>query len=779
MTEAVQGILPMSVEEVAPKGSAPKRRNHYKGVANAGPSNMDMFQEGDETRRKGSIAGLVTKIWHANMETGFHILRVRLDDGHEVVTFVGPCEPVSEGDRVEAVGVWERHARYGQQLKARFIRALVPSTGAEIFAFLKGGGIKGVGVRSAEKLYSHFGDRLIDAINSPTALVSSGITEKQANSIATAWLHRSTHTEVIAFLQSLSVGPATADKIIKKYGDRTRQIVVSNPYRVAKDISGLGFKLSDQMFLAQGYDRADERRVDACIIHVMGQLLRDGHCACKRQRIVRNVVKELSIDEKHVREGIVRLIDKRFLIEEENGGSQVIYESGVLKCEEELAEKIVRRVATENLPDDIDEMIATAASDIGIAEIHEHQALAVKTSLGARFSVITGGPGAGKTSSLEVMLRVFEKMNPGCKILLCAPTGRAAQKMSESTNREARTIHRMLEWAPDQGGFQRTETNPLDADLLVADETSMLDIWLARDVLRAAPEHAKIVFVGDVDQLASVGPGRVLGDIIESGVVPVTRLTRIFRQGAGSQIAEAAAAMNAGRMPNISRPAKSCDMWAVYDMEPEDSLPKISKLVSEIAPSLGFNPLKDVQVLTAGHNGVLGTINLNLMLQEALNPAVQGNVGVQIAEKTFRAGDRVIQMANNYDLDVFNGDIGQVTFIQKIGRDGLRMTVAFEGRDVEYTGPEAKQLSLAYAISVHKSQGSEFPVVIFVPTTQHFTMLKKPLIYTAVTRARKLCALVGSERAAKISVKNRDEGRVTGLAKRLAIEKAEVLRMAG
>lgn len=784
MSDGHQGILPLEVEEAVYGRNLQGAPDLFRGVEIDAPPGTDLFRRGDKggARADGAISGVVTQIRHSNLETGFHILRVRLDESGAIVAFVGPGEPVAEGDRVEAQGRWERHARYGQQLKARFIRAIVPSTGKEIHAFLKGGGIKGIGARSADKLLAHFGDRLCEVMDTPTTLMASGITEKQANLIADTWRRRSTHTEILAFLQGLSLGPATSDKIIKKYGDRTKQVVSSNPYQIARDIPGLGFRTADQMALAKGGDRRDARRIEAAIIHVMGQLGRDGHCACPRSRIVKDVRALLSLDDNDIKEAISRLVDSRALVEEENGGMQVIYEAGVLKCEEEIAQRIVARIAPVALPDDIEDRINSAATSVGITQMHEHQVLAVRTSLGARFSVITGGPGSGKTSSLEVLLRIFETFNQGCEIALCAPTGRAAQRMAEATGREAKTIHRLLEWAPDRGGFQRGENNPLDADLIVADEASMLDIWLARDLLRAVRADAVIVFIGDVDQLPSVGAGRVLGDVIESGIVPVTRLTRIFRQGDGSQIATTAQQINAGRLPRIGSPNHNTDMWAAWNENPEDSLPRISKMVSVVAPQLGFDPMRDVQVLTAGHQGVLGTVNLNLVLQGALNPGNPNTPEAQIGDKTFRKGDRVIQMSNNYDLDVFNGDIGQIVDIHKTGRrsDSLRLRVAFDGdHEVEYGTSDARHLSLAYAISVHKSQGSEFPMVIFVPTTQHFTMLRKTLIYTAVTRARKICALIGQQRAARIAVGKSDRSRITGLARRLAIEDAELTRATG
>lgn len=785
--ENVQGVLPIEFEEKRIGTQRVGASDTLKGVRVRGPgrgsaSTQDLFTPPTAALlERGSITGTVADIRHANPQTGFHILRVRLSDGGMLVTFAGQCEPVSIGDSVEASGTWERHARYGNQLRARFIRVIVPSTGAEIYAFLKSGGIKEVGAKSAEKLLDYFGDRLAEVMTSPTTLMAAGITEKRARAIAEAWSNRSRHTEMLAYLQALKIGPLTSERIFRHYGEKTKQMILADPYRVAREISGLGFKTADQMAMALDINRRDPRRIDAAVLHVMNQIGRDGHCACSRQRIMSDVRSLLSVEDKIIREGIDRLVDRQLLVEEANGGSPVIYEAGVLKCETEIARRITERIAPEPLPGDIDAMILSAANAVGIPSIHENQALAIKTSLGARLSVVTGGPGSGKTSSIKVLLQVYSDLNPKAVISLCAPTGRAAQRMAESTGREAKTIHRMLEWSPEAGGFQRKEENPLDADLLVIDETSMLDIWLTRDLLRALRPEATVVFVGDVDQLPSVGAGYVLGDLIESGVVPVTRLTRIFRQGFGSQIAEAARQINNGVMPRIGSANRKSDIWAAWDVEPEASLPRISRMVAEIAPSLGYDPMRDVQVLTAGHQGLLGTISLNQTLQEALNPARPGAVEAKIGEVTFREGDRVIQTANDYDLDVFNGDIGQILSIESGIRkkDRVSLRVSFDGREVVYSAGDAKNLLLAYAISVHKSQGSEFPVVIFVPTTQHFTMLRKTLIYTAITRAKKLCVLIGQQKAAQIAVRKADKGRITGLARRIAIENAEVERMTG
>lgn len=730
----------------------------------------------------GMVRGIVTKVTFSNPENGFHIIKVKLDGINDKVAFVGPCEPVVSGDRVEAKGKWETHARHGRQLKASFIRVLAPSTGREIHAYLRAGGVKGIGKVTADKLYSHHGDNLPRLMDRPTLLMEAGITEKQARALAEAWERRTANTEILAFLGSLSIGPATCDRILKAYGGRVKQKILSNPYQVARDISGLGFKTADQMAMAMGMKRDDPRRLHAAVLHVFQSLSRDGHCAAPRARIMKDVRKLLLVEDAPIKAAIDYLLQENDLIEEPNGGQPVMFESSVLRCEEEIARRLIAMRASFEMPEDLDARIDTAANAIGLTSLHEHQALAVKTALGAGMSVITGGPGAGKTASLEVLLRVFESVVEGARIALCAPTGRAAQRMSEATGRPALTIHRMLRWGQRGDGFQVNEENPLEVDLVVVDEASMLDIWLMRDVLRAIPQGAVLVLIGDVDQLPSVGPGRVLGDIIESGAIPVARLTRIFRQGDGSYIAQAARTINSGRVPTLAKPSKKSDLWGIFDDDVEECARKIVKMVTSVAPDLGFDPLREVQVLVAGHGGSLGTIALNEAIQDVINPVNPNRQHIDTQDVRLRVGDRVIQVSNNYDLDVFNGDIGQVMDIE-LGRgrkDGTRVTVRFEDREVVYEGLTAiRELKLAYAISVHKSQGSEFPFVIFVATMQHYIMMRKTLVYTAVTRAKKLCAIVGQEKALRVAVRQADHGRMTGLARRLAMEGAESERRYG
>ena len=779
MNQPLQGYLPIEVPALAVAPKVPMVAVHPGRGLPMGQGALLPNALPD-----GLVRGTVRKIIFSNPEKGFYVLQVLLDGRADEVAFVGPSEPVRVGDRVEASGRWELHARHGRQLRAPFIKVLVPSTGREIHAFLRNGGIKGVGKATADKLFAHHGEDLAKIIDKPTLLMQAKVSEKQAMLIVQAWNERGANTELAGFLGSLSLGPASVERVLKAYGARAKQRVLTNPYDVAKDIPGFGFRTADQMALALGVPRDDPRRIQAAVLHALDAQAREGHCAVPRPRVVSEVRTLLMVDDALIKVALGHLVESGSLVEEGNGGEPLVVDARVKACEEEIARRLVEMRAAFEVPDDLDTRITEASHAAGIPSLHEHQALAVRTSIRSGVSVITGGPGSGKTSSLEVLLRVFEGIVPGARIALCAPTGRAAQRMGEATGRVALTIHRLLGWGHDGDGFEANEDNPIPADLVVVDEASMLDIWLARDVLRAIPKGAVLVLIGDVDQLPSVGPGRVLGDIIDSGAVPVARLTRIFRQGDGSKIAEAARSVNAGRLPVFDQPNRRSDFWGAFDDDPEVCMAKVVRMTTEVAPFLGFAPMSDVQVLVAGHGGSLGTAALNRVLQDALNPAGPGKETFEAGDLRLRTGDRVIQTANNYDLDVFNGDIGRIVSIEAVGggrrRDAVRMLVDFDGRVVSYTGlSDVRELAPAYAISVHKSQGSEFPCVVFVASTQHFMMLRKTLVYTALTRARKLCVVVGQKRALTIAVRNADKGRLTGLARRLAVSAADFERRYG
>jgi exodeoxyribonuclease V alpha subunit len=778
MNQPLQGYLPIDTPALAVVPKAPLAPVH--------PGRGLPFGQGSllpDALPEGAVRGTVRKILFSNPEKGFYVLQVNLDGRVDEVAFVGPCEPVRVGDRVEASGRWELHARHGRQLRTPFVKVLVPSTGREIHAFLRNGGVKGVGKATADKLYAHHGEDLAKVVDKPTLLMQAKVSEKQALLIVEAWNARGANTELAAFLGSLSLGPASVDRVLKAYGARAKQRVLTNPYDVAKDIPGFGFRTADQMALALGVPRDDPRRVQAAVLHAMDAQAREGHCAVPRPKVLSEVRALLMVEDSLVKAAVAHLIEAGLLIEEDNGGQPLIVEARVKACEEEIARRLVGMRAAFEVPADLDARITQASQDAGIPSLHEHQALAVRTAIRSGVCIITGGPGSGKTSSLEVLLRVFEGVVPGARVALCAPTGRAAQRMGEATGRPALTIHRLLGWGHDGEGFDANEENPIPADIVVVDEASMLDIWLARDILRAIPKGAVLVLIGDVDQLPSVGPGRVLGDAIDSGAVPVARLTRIFRQGEGSKIAEAARSVNAGRLPVFDNPNRKSDFWGAFDDDPVVCMQKVVRMATEVAPSMGFDPMRDVQFLVAGHGGSLGTAALNRVLQDALNPERPGVDTFEAGDLRLRTGDRVIQTANNYDLDVFNGDIGRVVSIDAAGnrkRESVRMLVDFDGRVVAYAGlGDVRELAPAYAISVHKSQGSEFPCVVFVASTQHFMMLRKTLVYTALTRARKLCVVVGQKRALTIAVRSADKGRLTGLARRLAVAAADVERRYG
>jgi len=728
---------------------------------------------------KGRIRGLVKKIVHLNLETGFHIIQVAMEDTGQDVTFVGPGDRISEGDQVEAQGKWEIHPKFGRQLKATFICSLAPNTTAEIIAALNARAVRGAGAKTAEKLLAAFGDKLPEVMSEAASLSTAGIGRQQAEAVSSWWCERTHDASLRAFLSSHNIGRETQNKIMERYGAETRKRIIDDPYRLERDIRGVGFKKSDEIALSIGVARDDPRRIEAAILHGLHAAGREGHCALPMMNLSKNVAEILSINDARIRPHIVDMVQRRRLIEEDIGGAVVIYERHMHETEEEVADAIAsRHLARRKAPEDLDARIAASAASLGLPPLHINQIHAVANSLLSDLSVITGGPGSGKTSCLAVLLDIYRAMEPEGRIMLCAPTGRAAQRMTESTGVEARTLHRALEWKPQQSGFSRNEENPLEADLILIDEASMLDVRLMRDVLRATPQEARLVLIGDIDQLPSVGAGRVLSDLIQSGCVAVSRLTKVFRQDADSSIPAAAAAINASRMPPFSKPSRSSDFWGVFTDDPEEAVAKIVNLSVNVARDLGFDPIKDVQVLSPGHAGPLGTINLNRRIQEAINPLTSAHasaganaLSVRLRDGgSARIGDRVIQTSNNYTLDVFNGDIGVIEDIRRAGRTKkTEAVIRFEDRSVIYDESAYNDVQLAYAISIHKSQGSEFPLTVIALSTQHYMLLRRTLLYTAITRARKLCAVIGQERAVRLALRGTDKNRITGLCRKIAL----------
>lgn len=712
-----------------------------------------------------SVKGLVQAVLHADASGGFEILRVEAEDGGEFIV-AGKGDAVSLGDEISAQGAWEVDPRWGRRFKARYIRAGVPDSADGIVRFISCGNVSGVGASAAKKLLAAFGDRLPELMDSPATLAAAGIPEAKARRIGDAWRMRSRHGRLLTLLYAHGLGPATASRIVDHYGEDTMRVVLGDPYRLSKDIRGVGFKTADRIALSQSKPKDAPERVAAALRHQLEQFGRSGHCAAGRSMLVGEASKLVLLQPDLVESHVERLLIQGELVEESVAGRTAIYDKPVRECEMEVAALLASRLESNPVPDSVRGFIDAVRLRLGLPELHEGQAAAVELGLRSSTCVVTGNPGTGKTSTVSVLIGCLLELLPTAKISLAAPTGRAAQRLAESTGYPASTLHRLLEWAPESRGFTKGLEDTLELDVLVVDESSMLDIWLARDLLRALPPHARLVVVGDVDQLPSVGAGNVLSDVISSGVVPVARLTHIFRQGAGSAIAEAAQKINSGVMPRTHAFGSASDMWGEFVEEPAQIPPRLEILVKEHLPRLGMDPLRDLQVLAPGHQGESGTVNLNKLLQSWLNPPRPGESVLVHKEREFRPRDRVIQISNDYDREVFNGDIGHVLSVGSPDPDGL--VVSFEGREVVYERSELDQLQHAYCISIHKSQGSEFPAVVTVVSTQHWIMLQRNLVYTGVSRARRLCCLLGQKRALSQAVRHAGALRLTGLAQRLS-----------
>ncbi len=710
-----------------------------------------------------TVVGTVNHVLHVNADTGYSVFRVTTP-GNDDAVVAGPGDALVPGDRFEATGTWVVDAKYGRQFKASFIRGDIPQTADGVAKYLESA-ISGVGVKAVTRLVEFYGENLLAVLDNPVAMMQAGLSEKQAEAIASHWRLRTRHSKVLSLLYAHNIGQGIARRIIDHYGESATRIVLTQPYRLAREVRGIGFRTADRIALSQALPKDSPERIRAAIEHQFGEHERNGNCAVPRQIIVQQTADLLCLSEALISEQAEAMLKAGDLIAERAGGREVVFTKSMHRCEEEVAAALTAMVAGVEPPPGIDAVIEAAQGVMGVT-LHEAQRAAVEKALGSAVIVITGGPGVGKTLTIRTILTCWRQIHPDARVKLAAPTGRAAKRIMESTGEAATTVHRLLEWTPESQGFTRNREKPIDTDVLIVDEWSMADVWLMRDLLRALKPGTKLIMVGDADQLPSVGAGNVLADMIDSGVIPVARLTQVFRQNAGSGIAKASAQVNNGVVPYTTKPARSSDMWGVYSNDPAEIVEKIVALASDVMPRLGFDPLREIQVLTPGHENDTGTKALNARLQERINPLQPGEMAVQHKDREFRPRDRVIQVNNNYDEDVFNGDIGNVLSV--FVKDGREMVqVDFYGKIVVYSKRELDQLAHAYAITIHKSQGSEFPAVVVVNTTQHFVMLRKNLLYTGISRARKLCCIAGSVKAVGIAVRSDGGRRLTGLARRL------------
>ena len=695
------------------------------------------------------LAGLVDRVTFHNSENGFCVLRVKARGQRELITVLGHAAMISAGEFVQASGSWVNDRTHGLQFKATFLKATAPTTVEGIEKYLGSGMIRGIGPVYAKKLVRAFGETVFELIElEPSRLREvTGIGPKRAERIIAGWAEQKVIREIMLFLHSNGVGTSRAVRIYKTYGSDAIQLISENPYRLARDIRGIGFRTADQIAAKLGIEKTALIRVRAGISFALAEAMDEGHCGLPEEELVPLAEKLLEVPADLIATALDRELLDGTVVADDLDGRRCIFLAGLYRAEREIAERL-RALAVGNPPwpqIDADKAMPWVEKRTKLA-LAASQKEAIRVALVSKVLVITGGPGVGKTTLVNSLLKIL--LAKGVVITLCAPTGRAAKRLQESTGLEAKTIHRLLETDPRTGAFRRNEEDALDCDLLVVDETSMVDVPLMRALLRALPDRAALLLVGDVDQLPSVGPGQVLADVIASGAMPVVRLTEVFRQAAESQIIVNAHRINHGLMPDLA-PAESGDFYFVDAADAEEGMRKLLAIVRERIPKrFGVNPIRDIQVLCPMNRGGLGARSLNIELQNALNPP--GEIRIERFGWKFSPGDKVMQVENDYDKDVYNGDLGVVSGIDL--EEG-ELGVVFDGREVIYGFGELDELVLAYATTIHKSQGSEYPAVVIPLTTQHYPMLQRNLVYTGVTRGKRLVVLVGQRKALAIAVK--------------------------
>ena len=704
-----------------------------------------------ESSTQEVLAGLVERVTFHNAENGFCVLRAKARGHRDLVTIVGHAAIISAGEWITASGEWINDRAHGQQFKARFLKTSAPSSIDGIEKYLGSGMIRGIGPVYAKKMVKAFGEKVFDVIEAePDRLREvTGIGAVRAKRITDAWAEQKIVREIMVFLHSNGVGTARAVRIFKTYGADAVQVMTENPYRLARDIRGIGFKSADAIAMKLGIEKTAMIRLRAGISYALTEAMDEGHCGLPTDQLIPLAEELLEAPKELILTALELERSEGAVIADKVGDTACIFLAGLYRAEQAIADRLIR-IVNGRLPwawIDEEKAVPWVEKRSGL-QLADSQRAAIRLALMAKALVITGGPGVGKTTIVNSILKILAAK--GVRLLLCAPTGRAAKRMTEATGVEAKTIHRLLEVDPKSGGFKRNADNPLDCDLLVVDEASMVDVMLMQALMKATPDNAALLIVGDIDQLPSVGPGQVLADIIGSGAVPVVRLTEVFRQAAASRIIINAHRINQGAMPGLSAPAGESDFYFVPAEDPETAVQRILELVKTRIPKrFGLNPIRDIQVLCPMNRGGVGARSLNIELQAALNPA--GERKVERFGWTFAPGDKVMQIENDYDKEVYNGDIG---YIDDVDPEAGELKASFDGRSVTYGFGELDTLVPAYAATIHKSQGSEYPAVIIPVLTQHYAMLQRNLLYTGVTRGKRLVVLVGQKKAIAIAVRN-------------------------
>ncbi|MBF0465748.1 MAG: ATP-dependent RecD-like DNA helicase [Nitrospirae bacterium] len=724
-----------------------------------------------KTKDSGQLQGQVERLTFYSDDNAYAILKLKVLGVRELITVCGTMPGVLPGESIHVNGSWQTHPKYGRQFNAASFKSIMPATVDGIEKYLGSGMIKGIGPSYAKRLVEAFGKHTLDIIENDIESLRriEGIGDKRLEQIKTAWDEQREIRSVMLFLQSYGVSTAYAAKIYKRYGNDSVQIVSENPYRLAMEIWGIGFVIADKIAAKLGVEKNSPIRAEAGVLFVLKELTDAGNVCFPFDSFIDECVKVLEIPKENVALAVSVQADTDSLVVEDSiegktgVNSSVVYLNKYYTAELGITKMIAK---LKSAPVTLNDFDGVEAIDWVQKELHiklaKAQQEAVKSSFAEKVLIITGGPGTGKTTIINSILRVYKRL--GLKISLCAPTGRASKRMSEVTRSEAKTIHRMLDFSPKEGAFKRNEKNPLIADLLVVDEASMVDTMLMYQLLRALPVGITLILVGDVDQLPSVGAGTVLKDIIESKIVHTVMLNEIFRQSQTSLIVTNAHKINKGEGPILVRDLdKAGGFYFLEEKDPEKILAIILHLNKTILPErFDLDTHNDIQILTAMNKGLLGTTNLNAELQNALNPEA---AELQRMGKTLRVGDKVMQIVNNYDKEVFNGDIGR---INDINEELQELKINFYGRLVTYDYKELDEVYLAYAISIHKSQGSEYPAVIIPIHTQHYIMLQRNLIYTAVTRGKRVVVLVGTKQALYMAVNNdKERKRYSRLKQRL------------
>lgn len=710
---------------------------------------------------------VVERITYQNADNGYTVLKCAVKNAQDLVTVVGIMPDTHVGSVLALEGVWKVDAKYGRQFSVEKFEETLPATVYGIEKYLGSGLIKGVGPKFARRIVEKFGKDTLDVIEeNPDALIEvEGIGRVRVERIRKSWEEQKEIKNIMLFLQGHEVSTSHATKIFKTYGSDSISVVQENPYRLADDIWGIGFKTADTIAEKMGIEKDRFIRLRSGILYTLNKLSENGHCYAVREQLIKAAVQLLEVEEAELEITLDEMLRTEDVIREE----EAIYLPPFFFSETGCAKRLLKLLAAERrVQMDVDTVMETVMGRAGQGQhitYDEVQLEAIRAAVSSKIMVLTGGPGTGKTTTTMGIIAAYRAA--GCRIILAAPTGRAAKRMSEATGMEAKTIHRLLEYKPPEG-YQRKEENPLEGDVLILDECSMIDIMLMYNLLKAMPEQMTLIMVGDTDQLPSVGAGNVLKDIISSGRIPVVRLSRIFRQAQGSRIIMNAHRINKGEQIDM-RGGRDSDFFFAAKETNEEVVELLVKYCTENLPRYyHVDALQDIQVLTPMQRGVCGAANLNQVLQEAMNP---GSIFLRRGGTQYRLHDKVMQIRNDYDKEVFNGDIGVINHVDMEERE---LTVNFDGREVVYDVSELEELTLAYAITIHKSQGSEYPIVVMPFTMSHYVMLQRNLLYTGVTRAKKILVLIGEKKAVWYAVKNETTAdRNTKLAERLREDSME------